>query len=134
MVGDLLLKFSDKQTFASGVSQNIVDLGDGENEFRQPALPNIGRAYPVVKVFVAEADATGLTDFQVDVEYSADEAFTAPITLQSLYRDPAGSLAVGTTLVAGAVDPRDYRYMRLNYTVTGTVSGATITAGIYTSL
>lgn len=114
------LDFGATGKVLGGTINLIRDLGPGEE------LP--------IRVQIVEAYNGNLTTLQVDLQVSADAAFTAPKTVQTSGVIPLAQLGIGRVaafdyMPVGA----DQRYMRLNYTVGFTTTAPTtgkITAGI----
>jgi hypothetical protein len=128
MIFDLQTLLSDKQAIvASAVSTNVIDLGPVNLTLGRDI--GKGREIPL-RIQVVEA-FNNLTSLGVALQVSDDAAFTSPVTVWS-------STLLLAALVAGAVVVPEYitrgtnkRFMRLNYTVTGTAPAAgRITAGV----
>lgn len=131
---DALLMFSNAQAITvTAVSTDVLDLGS-------PSLnPKTGLALPVdhgasdanpvvVKVTTTFA---GLTSLAVQLQGSNDNStFTTIATTEAI---PVARLGAGYEFGFNSL-PRQtkYRYLRLNYVVTGTATAGTVTAGINT--
>lgn len=124
MLLDALNRFSDKQAVnASAVSDNIVDLG-AERDLA------VYSALEVVTILCTEdgSDIEGDGTLSVAVETSETEDFaevsvlvqSAEISVEELNKG-----AFGIKLPYGGK-----RYLRLSYTVTGTVTGLLLTSGL----
>lgn len=135
MILDRTSLFSEGQAITTtSASTNVVDLGATGTPYGAPVALNrdLGRGTDVpLYVGVTEAFA-GLTGLRIDVQTSADAAFTAPLTA---FTSPTYALAdlqpgarylLPDTIPVGA----NRRYMRLLYTVTGTATAGRITAGV----
>lgn len=102
--------FSNGQAItADAVSTNVIDLG------KDGLAP--GNPLSVIAQ-VTEAFNT-LTSLTVQVQSSVDEAFTSPITHQSVTIALA-NLTLGKRVDLGSLLDGTKRYVRLNYDVTGT--------------
>lgn len=112
---DHLLLFSEKQALASGNSTNTLDCI--HKNVGTAGLPIILKGHSIlpttvtvaVKLQHSDSEATGFTDVAASKAYSVAE------------------LAKGTYF---PVTTDTKRYLRLVYTVTGTVTGGTISAYI----
>ena len=125
---------SDAQAIvATAASTNYIDLGATGKVLGAPAnlVRDIGKGKPLpIRVQVTEA-FNNLTSLKIDLEVDDNTSFSTPRAVQSV-------TVLLASLIAGRVDAFDYvpvganeRYMRLNYTVTGTApSTGKITAGI----
>lgn len=133
MIFDSQALFSDAQAItATAASENVIDLGEpGTPKHAAAAITqDLGRGRPVpIRVQVVEDFAT-LTSLAVAIQTSSSEG--------SGYSDVATRSIDLADLKAGAVVSLDYvprgvdeRYVRLNYTVTGTnATAGKITAGL----
>lgn len=112
---DRLLQFSDKQALASGNSTNVLDT-----KFKNvgtAGLPVVLKGHSIlpttvtvsVKLQHSDAEASGYTDVCASKDFTVAE------------------LAKGTYF---PVTTNTKRFIRLVYTVTGTVTGGTISAYI----
>lgn len=135
MIFDKQNLFSEGQAItATAASTNVIDLGKtGTVAGEGAALKrDIGPGTPIpLRVQVVEGFNT-LTSLGVALQVSADEAFTSPVTVNSqtltLAELTAGAVFGGLYYVPRGTN---LRYVRLNYTVTGTAPTAgKITAGI----
>lgn len=125
MILDSTLKFSaDQAVTDTAVSTNVIDLGVSGRDI------GIGENVPL-RVSVTESFAT-LTSLTVAVETSDTENFASSEVVIQTGEVPVASLVNGYVFNINEV-PKGVvgRYMRLNYTVTGTTATAgAITAGI----
>lgn len=125
MILDSTLKFSaDQAVTDTAVSTNVIDLGVSGRDI------GIGETVPL-RVSVTESFAT-LTSLTVAVETSDTENFASSEVVIQTGAVPVASLVNGYVFNINEV-PKGVvgRYMRLNYTVTGTTATAgAITAGI----
>lgn len=126
--------FSDKQQLlASAVSTNTIDLGaTGTVPYNTAALTrDISKGVKIpLLVQVTEAFA-GLTSLAIAVQCSNDPTFASGVTTIVTQTINLAQLTAGarwglTTFPYGTVG----RYVRLNYTVTGTGTAGRITAGV----
>lgn len=106
MVIDSLMMFSDKQSVATGTSQNMIDFGQKD--------PRTGLADEAnMYIVVLPGEGFKVTDIAVDVQHSDDGS-----TFADLIKLPA---VAGTNFNWFAVPMPAFhkRYLRLKYTVTG---------------
>ena len=113
---------SDKQAVtATAVSTNVIDLG---------AQKDIGRGKPIPIRVQVTTDFATLTSLQIDLQTDADEAFSDPVVLQG-ESVAAAALVAGKVLNFNYIPKNGERYLRMNYTVTGSdATAGNITAGI----
>ena len=134
MIFDATNKYSSNQAItATAVSTNVIDLGATGTVVggTVPLVRDIGTGQDIyLRVQVTET-FNNLTSMSCTLQGSVDEAFTAPVTIDSQ------TLALAS-LTAGAifhglyeVPPKtNLRYSRLNYIVAGTApTTGKITAG-----
>jgi hypothetical protein len=139
MIFDKTTLFSDAQAVtASAASTNVVDLGpvDRVAGTSAPLRRDIGRGTPIpLSVQVVEPFA-GLTSLTVSVQTSDDAGFgSGVVTHASSGAVPVADLKAGWTSTLNYVPPAGpagmKRYLRLNYTVTGSnASAGKVTAGV----
>lgn len=98
-----------QQVLASAASENVIDAGAVGN-----AVP--GALFAVCRVQEAFA---GLTNLKITLQTSDASAFTSSEELFSA-AFAAADLTAGKTLFAAAVPAGMRRFLRGNYTVTGT--------------
>ena len=134
MIFDKENLLSDAQAItATAASTNYIDLGaTGKVVGGTVNLTrDIGKGQPLpIRVQAVEA-FNNLTSLTIDLQVDDNNSFSSPKTVQS-------AVVPLASLVAGRVAAFDYvpvgadeRYMRINYTVTGTAPAAgKITAGI----
>lgn len=134
MIFDKQALFSDAQAItATAASTNVIDLGapGTPKHAKAPITQDFGRGRPVpLRVQVVEA-FNNLTSLAVAIQVDDNEAFSSPKTV-------ATQTIALADLVAGKVAAIDYvprgtdeRFMRLNYTVTGTApTTGKVTAGL----
>ena len=124
MIFDKTNLFSDDQAItATAVSTNVIDLGaTGTPKLRNatPLQRNISKGTPIpILVQVTEAFNT-LTSLAIAIQTDDNEAFSSPTTVYS-ESIVLANLTLGARV---AIDwlPKNIkeRYVRLNYTVTGT--------------
>jgi len=135
MIFDATNLFSDAQAVtASAASTNVIDLGAAQTPKHgaQAVTKDLGKGNPVgIRIQVVEDFAT-LTSLAVALQKDTVEGFGSPETVISLATVAAADLVAGyvfplETLPRGA----DQRYLRLNYTVTGSnATAGKITAGL----
>lgn len=111
--------FSMKQALtATAVSTDTVFVGEGD------AGPG--------QDLILEIDATkntGGASLAVAVQTADDAAMTTPVVLAT-FTIAAAVLAKGGPVLAAPLPPGMKRFLRLNYTVTGTPVGLSVTSGI----
>lgn len=128
MIFDQQTLLSDAQAItATAASTNQIDLGPINSGFAR----DIGKGKPIpLRIQVVEAFNT-LTSLTVALQVDGDVAFGSPKTVWSQVVVLA-DLILGKVIIPEYI-PRgtDERYMRLNYTVTGTAPTlGKITAGV----
>ncbi|MDR1744883.1 MAG: hypothetical protein LBS30_03925 [Planctomycetota bacterium] len=106
--------FSDRQTLADGLSDNIVDAGPDD----------IGLGEPVYLQLSLGAGAAG--DLAVTVESSDAPDMTGAVNLVR-YQVGAAAVARGGVVLAAPLPTGCGRYLRLRYSGAG---GGTVTAGL----
>ncbi len=134
MIFSLNQLFSDAQAItATAVSTNYIDLGEAKTVYGANTAVSRdqgkGNKVPMLAQVVADFDA--LTSLTIDIEQDDDSAFGSAEVIQSqtiLLADlVAGKQISLDTLPRGLTK----RYVRLNYTVTGSApTVGAITAGI----
>lgn len=135
MILDSTNVFSDAQAItATAASTNIIDLGaTGTVVGGASALVrDIGPGNPLpIRVQIVEAFNT-LTSLTIALQVDDNSSFSSAKTVESIVVPLAG-LTLGAVVAALYYVPRgtDERYVRLNYTVTGTnPTLGKVTAGI----
>jgi hypothetical protein len=134
MIFDKTLLFSDAQAItATAVSTNVVDLLATGRAYGHAAniVKDVGKGNAIpLHIQVVEAFNT-LTSLTVTVQCDDNEAFSSAknVVAQTI---PLAELVAGKTASILVVPPGvDERYLRLNYTVTGTnPTTGKITAGV----
>ncbi len=123
MIFDKENLFSDKQAVtATAVSANVVDLGG----------PDAGAGdRPYLAVHATPFTGTGA--LSVELQTSADAAFGASRVVAA-FPVANDSLKKGGQIVGGKPPKGMLRYARLNYAVTGAISGGAVTAGLVLDL
>ena len=117
MLLDQMNVFSDKQALRStGASTNTVDLSAAGNAVQ-------GALFVVGHVDTAFAGATQVV---AAVQTATDSAFTTPITLASFTLNATALADTKSPLFAAVVPVGLKRYLRVYYTVTGTVTAGNI--------
>ncbi|TIW56683.1 MAG: hypothetical protein E5V54_11225 [Mesorhizobium sp.] len=128
MIFDMQTLLSDAQAIvATAASANIIDLGPIANGI----VRDIGKGKPIpLRIQVVEA-FNNLTSLTIALQTDDNSGFASPKTVWSqtyvLADLIAGKVIVPEYITRGT----DERYMRLNYTVTGTApTTGKITAGV----
>lgn len=140
MIFDKTLQLSDKQVLtATAPSTNVIDLGVRGTAYKHaaPLMRNLGLSDCVPFLVQATADFAGGTSLEVQLQTSDDPAFGASDTVATSGAIPLANLKAGAILMATNYIPSGVagkgvakRYMRLNYVVTGAMTGGSVTAGI----
>jgi len=137
MIFDNTLLLSDAQAItASAASANVIDLGATGTPFgaNAPLVRDLGRGQEVdLAVTVTQAFA-GLTNLQVGVQVSADNATWTTVASGAVV--PLVSLAAGYQFKVPATieEGVNARYLRLYYTVGGSnATAGKITAAVVAS-
>lgn len=128
---DALLMFSNDQAItADAASTDVLDLGASSVNPRSPTgarfpnhYGNDGNPKIVIKITETFAGATGMT---IQLQGSTDNSTW--VTIGSVSPDPAKMVA-GAEFGLGVERGHGYRYLRLNYDGTGTITAGKITAG-----
>lgn len=113
--------FSEKQAVTSTeVSDNAIDLGS--------AGAGTGNAVKVLCQVTKSYTGTGT--LAVALETAVDEAFTSPVTLALTEAVAGADLKAGYRFPLSLPESGVKRYLRLGYTVSGTLGAGEITAGL----
>ncbi|WP_277964593.1 Bbp16 family capsid cement protein [Pseudomonas sp. RIT-To-2] len=122
MLFDAKLLMSNKQAItATAASSDVIDTGQTKDIGKGGDIP---LAIQVTEAF------NNLTSLSIDIQTSVDSAFTAPITLATMVIGLAG-LTAGAKAPIITLPQGLKRYIRMNYTVTGTApTTGRITAGV----
>lgn len=129
MIFDLLNLFSDKQAAVTGASENVIELKEtGTVPYGNKLNFDLGKGNKIPLLVQVVGDPTGITKLEVAVETSDAENFATKDVLvtSSFVPKKAGDKLPLSVLPYGLAK----RYLRLNYTVTGSSSTCKITAGI----
>ncbi|MGP1257198.1 MAG: Bbp16 family capsid cement protein [Kiloniellales bacterium] len=139
MIFDSQTLFSDAQAIATtAASTNVVDLGangtasNGPDGGAAPLIKDMGKGMKVpLRIQVVEDFAT-LTSLRVAVQVDTVENFASPTTVLETEAVPVADLTAGYVFALDSFPLKtDQRYVRLNYSVTGTAATAgRITAGV----
>lgn len=122
MLFDVKNLFSNAQAItATAASTNIIDRGDNKD---------VGAAGDIPLCIQVTESFNNLTSLAVAFQTDSDSAFGSPTTLFTV-TVPLASLVAGY-IAPVIVVPKDCeRYLRLNYTVTGTApTTGKVTAGV----
>lgn len=134
MLFDAENMFSENQAItASGVSENILDLGaPGTVPYGSALVRSLGDGEPVPIVVQVTEGFNNLTDLSISVEVDDNSGFASAKTVAT-----SGAIALADLLAGYKFNPRfiprgvNERYMRLQYTVGGAApTTGKITAGI----
>lgn len=131
MLSDKLNTFSDEQAIvATAVSTNTIDMGDPQwaSGIASPGVVAHGGRI-IVRVDESFNTLTSLTiALQSSLDDAATDAFSDVITRAPI---PLAGLTAGAEIHLGTIPVGTERYVRLNYTVTGTVpTEGSLTAAI----
>ena len=111
--------FSDKQALtATAASTDVVYVGEGDAGPGQPLF-----------IEIDATPSTGVTAMTVTVNTSDAEAMTGAVVLGT-FTVSTDRLAAGGPILIAAIPSGCKRFLRLNYTITGTPSNLTVTAGL----
>lgn len=120
MIGDKELMFSDNQAVtATAASTDVVDQGKKSNSYKRMFV----RA--VVKTTFA-----GGTSLKADLETSDTENFTSATVLCSSPVVAVADLVAGKELIKVPMPLGANRYLRMKYTVVGTMTAGAVDAGL----
>ena len=120
MIFDKQNMFSQEQgVTANAVSQNVIDCGLGDTGMSD---------YPTLAVIAAPYGGTG----SLAIELQTCDLSTFGTGVKTLASFPVDndSLKAGGQIVVVGVPRGAKRYLRLNYVVTGTISGGKVTSGL----
>lgn len=129
MIFDNTTICSDQQAItATAVSTNVIDLGP----IRSSLTRDIGQGEDIPFLIQVTEDFNNLTSLKVEVQTSNDEAFGSGVTTIFEKTAPLALLKRGYKFNNDDIEPGVLgRYLRVNYTVTGTApSTGKITAGV----
>lgn len=122
MIIDSTTVFSEQQAItATAVSTNVIDLGTSRD---------IGRGIGLPLLVMVNEDFNNLTSLTVSIQTDSDVAFGAAknLTEQTI---ALADLVAGKNFDFKVVPTSTDRYLRLNYTVTGTApTTGKVTAGV----
>lgn len=126
MITDKENLFSEDQAVTvSAASTNVIDLGNDASEIQ--ALNEKGHVELFVQVTTAFASGTSL---KVTLQSDDDEAFGSATTLLDTAAIATASLVAGYQFKFGSLPQINEQYLRLYYTVVGTMSAGKIFAGL----
>tara|TARA_Y100000310_G_C20593202_1_gene769173 strand:- start:847 stop:1260 length:414 start_codon:yes stop_codon:yes gene_type:complete len=121
MILDVENLYSDDQALTTTAdSTNVIDLGAAER----------GPGNPLRIDILVTLALTGGTDVTIDLETDDNASFTSLSTIGSTQTIAAATLVAGYRFSIQFVPSAMERYSRLEYTITGTFSAGTVTAGI----
>lgn len=115
----------DQAVTVTAVSTNVIDLGANESEIQ--ALFEKGLVKVAAQVTTAFAGGTSMS---VALQTDSDEAFGTVETLHTSAAIATATLVQGYQYRIGGLPLGIKRYLRLNYTVVGTMSAGKIHAGL----
>ena len=121
MIFDNEMMFSKNATLsASGVSTNVVDLGAN----------GTGSKSGLELAVLVSADFAGGTSVCVTLETDDNDAFASTKTVLQTADIAVADLVKGYRFLFGCLPHGVERYVRLSYTVSGTMTAGAITAGL----
>lgn len=124
MIFDSTNKFSTEQAVtATAVSTNVIDLG--------VSLRDIGVGERIPVWIGVDAAFVGLTSLQVSIETDDAESFSAATTVAETGEVLLADLKAGYQFAIQSIPKNALgRYVRVNYTVAGTGTAGTLSAGV----
>jgi len=126
--------FSDQQAITTTVvSTNYMNLGVAATVPRAPApiTQDFGGGQDIPVLIQVTEDFAGGTSLKVDMEVDDNSAFSSPETVASSPVYVTADLLAGKQLPIPVLPSGVAKqYLRLNYTVVGTMTAGKITAGI----
>lgn len=123
MIFDETLMFSDDQEVTgTAVSTNVIDLGADNRD--------IGKGVPVPLLIQVTSGFEGATSVTATVQTSNDEDFGDVDVLATSGAVVLDDLNAGYQFPIQYMPINTKRYLRINYTVAGTGTAGTITAGV----
>lgn len=122
---------NNQQLLDSAVSENVIDLGVAGTPVGGPIAMSrdLGQGTKIPVLLQVTEGFAGVTQLKVEVQTDDDLTFSAPLVLSSQTMD-AADLAMGKRLsIAVAPYGKLKRYVRLNYTVSGSGTSGRVMAG-----
>ena len=112
---------------ATAPSTDVIDLAPiyGDEQIR-----DVGVGFPLELFVVCTESAAGGTDLTVTLQTDTKEDFSTKVDLISSAKAVVADLTAGSRILSVKVPAGVKRYLRLNYTVTGTMTAGKYTAGI----
>ena len=127
MLFDKQALFSDNQAITTtAVSENVVCLAKG-------AIKDVALGNPLPLAILVTKTFAGLTNLTVTIETATDKEFSDATVLATTGAIPAADLVAGYTFPINFIPKGNKGYMRAKYTVSGTATAGTITAGVVAS-
>lgn len=125
------LKFSDDQALtATAVSTNVIDLGAPGTVLGAPAAltRDVGKGTPVPIVIQLTADSGGTTPtINAALQMDTTDGFSSPTTVETT-STLSGGVAGDQLTLYFMPEKVTERYIRLNYTLSGTSPTYTVSA------
>lgn len=126
MIIDKETLFSDDQAVTvTAASSNIIDLGNDDSLLQ--SLNEKGMLEILAQVTTAFAGGTSLS---VTLQSDNDSAFGSPTSIMVTAAIATAALVAGYQFRLGKLPRIDEQYVRLYYTVVGTMSAGKILAGL----
>lgn len=135
MLLDMQSLFSDAQAITvTAASTNVIDLGapGTPQHAKAPITQDFGKGRPVQLLTQIVEDFATLTSLTITMQKDTVENFSSPETVMTTGAIPVADLTAGKRFAPFYLpEGIDQRFLRLNYTVTGTTATAgKITAGL----
>jgi len=121
-VMDVNVELSDAQAVTTtAVSENVIDLGENQE--------HAGQGLPLAVQCVVAEDFAGGTNLKVALQHSDSEGsgYTDVLVGETVL---TSGLKAGKVLLQATLPPVLKRYLRLNYTATGTFTAGKVNAWI----
>lgn len=126
--------FSDAQELTgTAASTNIIDLGATGTVLGAPAalVRDIGKGNPIQIIVQLDVAAGGTSPtLSVAVQVDDNSSFSSATTVATSQTKSGGAAGDRIQLNAYLPEGTNERYLRLNYTLTGTSPTYTVTAGV----
>lgn len=126
--------FSDQQAITTtAVSTNFVNLGAAATAPHAPAAisQDFGGGQDIPTLIQVTEDFAGGTSLKVDMQVDDNSSFSSPTIVASSPVFVTADLVAGKQLPIPVLPSGvDQQYVRLNYTVVGTMTAGKVTAGI----
>lgn len=115
----------DQAVTGTAASTNIIDLGVNRD---------IGKGVPIPVLIQVTEDFAGLTSLTASIETDDNASFSSATVLATSGAVPVADLVAGKQMNLQYMPTGTERYLRINYTVAGTGTAGTVTAGVVAGL